>query len=228
MGRAYSWFAYIGLAAVSGSMLMGFRHSSDATAGAYVWNAALFVAYMAIHYVMMLPAFKTLVSGRPEGSMRERQLYVSVAIATWVLLYAVHRPLPGPGYELPGWLTFLGTCGFLLSFLAFLEGATFESMKGMLGIPGGEQTHTATAETPLLREGSYASVRHPMYRGFVFISLCSVIVNPNAAQLCWALVVAAGFVLFIPIEEGQLIRARGDEYQGYMKETPYRLLRGIW
>ncbi len=228
MGRAYSWFAYIGLTTVAGSLLAGFRHSPEAAASAYGFNAALLVAYMVIHYVMMLPAWKTLVSGRPEGSMRERQVYVSVAIASWVLLYAVHRPLPGPSVELPGWLTFLGTCGLLLSFLAFLEGATFESLKGLLGIPGGDQSHTATAETPLMTEGSYASVRHPMYRGFLFICLSSIIVNPNAAQLCWAVAVAAAFVLFIPIEEGQLIRARGDEYQSYMKETPYRLLRGIW
>jgi hypothetical protein len=50
----------------------------------------------------------------------------------------------------------------------------------------------------------------------------------DAAQLAWAVAIALTFLLFIPIEERQLLRARGEEYQAYMTVTRYRVFRGIW
>jgi protein-S-isoprenylcysteine O-methyltransferase Ste14 len=228
MERAYRWFAYMGLMVVSASLLLGFRHDAAAPASNAIFDFLAFAAYMAVHYLMLTPGWKRLTSGRPEGDLRERQIYVTVAVTTWVVLYAVHRPLPGPALELPVWIAYVGACGFLLSLLAFVEGATFESLKGLLGIPGGAHSHTATAQTPLMTEGSYASVRHPMYRAFLFMALSSLALHPNAAQLLWALVLTSAFVVFIPIEERQLIAARGDEYRRFMQATPYRLLRGVW
>jgi protein-S-isoprenylcysteine O-methyltransferase Ste14 len=224
----YAWFAYPGLMVVAAALLFGFRHAPSAPAMNFAFDGALFVLYMAIHYVMLTPAWKQLTTGRERGSIAERRLYVTVAILTWVGLYNVHRPLPGPAFALPGWVTYLGICGFLLSFLAFLEGATFERLAGLLGIPGAEQAWSASADTPLMTQGSYASVRHPMYRGATFMCLSSVVVHPNAAQLAWAVAVALTFVLFIPIEERQLLRARGEEYRAYMQVTRYRLLRRLW
>ncbi len=237
--RLYGWFAFMGLMVVSASMLMGFRyqpagalmgvqHTAGAPAVNYLINFVLYAAYMAVHWAMLQPWFKERLSGRAEGSTRERQVYVAVAVVTWAALYAAHRPLPGPGLELPAWIGFLGICGFLLSFHAFLEGATFESLGGLLGIPGAQQSHTASAATSLMTEGSYASVRHPMSRGFLFICVSSVAIHPNAAQLAWAIAIGASFVGFIPIEESQLLSARGAAYRRYMKATPYRLLKGVW
>jgi protein-S-isoprenylcysteine O-methyltransferase Ste14 len=224
----YSWFAYLGLMVVAAALLFGFRHAPDAPAINFVFDGALFMLYMAVHYVMLTPAWKRLVTGRERGSMAERRVYIAVAVLSWVGLYAVHRPLPGPAYALPAWVTYFGICCFLLSFLAFLEGATFERLAGLLGIPGAEQAWSAAADTPLMTQGSYASVRHPMYRGATFMCLSSVLVHPNAAQLVWAIGVALTFVLFIPIEERQLLRTRGEEYRAYMQITRYRLLRGLW
>lgn len=226
--RVYGWFASLGLMTVSAAMLVGFRHDPSAPALNYLWNALLFGAYVAVHYAMMTPRYKAFVSGRPEGSQAERRAYITVAIVTWVAVYAFHRPLPGPAIAQNPVTAFLGTSVFLLSFLAFLEGATFEGLKGLFGIPGVEQTHSAAAETPLLTSGSYASVRHPMYRGAVCMCLASVLVHLNAAQLAWAIAIAATFVLFIPLEERQLLRLRGEAYAVYMQVTRYRLLRGIW
>lgn len=224
----YGWFSYLGLMTVAASLLVGFRHDASAPAGNYAFNALLYAIYVAIHYVMMTPAFKKTLTGRPEGSPAERRLFITVAVATWVAVYALHRPVPGPAYTSGWWLIYAGTCAFLLSFLAFLEGATFESLRGLLGIPGAEQTHTAASVTPLFTTGSYASVRHPMYRGAICMGLASLLVHPHAAQLAWAIVIGATFIAFIPIEERQLLRARGDEYRAYMSVTRYRIVRGIW
>lgn len=226
--RVYGWFAYLGLMTVAAAMLVGFRHDPAAPAFNFLYDAILLAAYIAIHYLMLTPRYKTLVTGKPEGSQAERRVYIVVAIVTWVVVYATHRPLPGPAIAANPVVIYFGTCAFLLSFLAFLEGATFEGLKGLFGIPGVEQTHTAAARTPLLTTGSYASVRHPMYRGATCMCLASVLIHPNAAQLAWAIAIAATFILFIPLEERQLLRLRGDEYGVYMRVTRYRLLRGIW
>ncbi len=47
-------------------------------------------------------------------------------------------------------------------------------------------------------------------------------------QLLWTLLMGATFVAFIPVEEAQMITARGDDYKRYMKNTPYRLFQGLW
>jgi protein-S-isoprenylcysteine O-methyltransferase Ste14 len=226
--RIYGWFAYLGLMAVSASLLVGFRHDPSAPAAHYAFDAVLYLAYVAIHYAMLTPAFKKASTGHPEGTPSERRLYITVAVVTWVIVYALHRPLPGPGVVASPWVVYAGTCAFLLAFLAFLEGTTFDALKGLLGIPGTQQTHSVAGNTPLLTTGSYARVRHPMYRGATLMCLASVLVHPNAAQLAWALAIALTFLAFIPIEERQLLRARGDEYRSYMTVTRYRVFRGIW
>lgn len=226
--RLYAWFAYLGLMTVSASLLVGFRHDPSAPARNYLFDAALYLAYVAVHYVMMTPAFKKAVTGRPEGTPAERRVYITVAVLTWLLVYAVHRPLPGPGWAPNVWVVYFATCAFLLGLLAFLEGATFDALKGLLGIPGAQQTHSAAGTTPLVTTGSYASVRHPMYRGALFMGVASLAIHPNAAQLVWAIAIGLTFIAFIPIEERQLLRARGEEYRAYMEATRYRVLRGIW
>ena len=213
---------------VAASLLVGFRYDPAAPAINFAFDAALYLAYVAVHYAMMTPAFKRAVTGSPDGSPAERRAYIVVAVVTWVLVYVLHRPLPGPALQANHWVAYAGTCAFLLSFLAFLEGTTFEALRGFFGLPGAEQTHSVSRETPLLTDGSYAKVRHPMYRGAVFMGLSSIVIHPNAAQLVWALAIGATFLLFIPLEERQLLRARGDEYRAYMAVTQYRVFRGLW
>lgn len=228
MARLYTWFAFFGLATVTAAVLMGFRHDPAAPAGNYVFNGIAYAVFMAIHAAMMSPGYKRVTTGVPEGNPGERRIYTIVSVVTWLLLYAVHRPLPGPSLELPGWIHFVGYCGVLLGFFGFTEGGTFESFRGFFGVPGAAGSHSATTETPLQTEGSYASVRHPMYRGFTCLAAASLLIHPNAAQLVWGLTLALTFVVFIPIEEHQLLRARGDEYRAFMAKTPYRLFRGVW
>jgi protein-S-isoprenylcysteine O-methyltransferase Ste14 len=224
----YRAFAFLGLMVVSASLLYGFRHEAGAPASNYLFDAGLFAVYMLVHFVMMQPGFKRLISGSEAGGEGERRIYIAVSVVTWLAIVAIHRPLPGPVMEVPGWIQFAGLCGFLLSFFAFLEGGTFGAFAGFLGVPGTETTHSAAAETPLNTSGSYASVRHPMYRGAVLMCLASIVVHPNAAQLVWALALAATWVSFIPIEERQLRSSKPQAYADYMEATPYRLFRGVW
>ena len=67
----------------------------------------------------------------------------------------------------------------VLSVVAFFEFATFEKIGGLLGKPGTDLSHTVGSETPIMNEGPYASVRHPMYRAAFFITFSSLLVHPT-------------------------------------------------
>ncbi len=228
MRLLYSAFAYLGTMTIFAVFLYGFRFDASAPRINYFFDASIFAGFITIHLGMTRPWFKRAVYGKPDGSLRERQIYISIAVITWVTMLILHRPVPGIAWMLPNWVHFLGICLMLLCMVAFFEGATFAMLNGLLGVPGSAMSHSHGAETPLMTEGSYARIRHPMYRGALLFALSSLLVHPNAAQLMWALFFGGTFVAFIPFEEAQLIVARGEAYREYMRRTPYRLFPGIW
>lgn len=228
MRRLYWLFAFVGVMTPFAAFLYGFRYDPAAAPGNYGFNIALFAGFIFVHLVMTRPWFKRSLYGKPEGSSAERRLYVSIAIVSWVALLLLRRPLPGPSLTPPEWVRFLGVCLMLLSHLAFFEGATFTMLNGFLGVPGAAMSHSHGAETPLLTEGSYAKVRHPMYRAALLSGLFSLLIHPNAGQLLWAALFGGTFVAFIPFEESQLMQARGAAYRAYMQHTPHRLFPGVW
>jgi len=171
---------------------------------------------------------KQTVWGHPNGSHFERRVYITVSLLLWYAVLVFHLPVSGFTFQLPEWARFIAMLGFLLGVMAFFEGATFANIDGLLGVHGSTMSHSHGPETPLITEGAYSKVRHPMYRAALFAGVCSVFLHGTAASLLWALMIGATFLLFIPIEERQLVAARGDAYREYCKQTPYRLLRGVW
>lgn len=184
--------------------------------------------FIAVHLLMTMPPVKNALFGRPQSTPFERRVYITVTVVMLVGVYALHRPVPGFGFESPLWLQFLGLCLLQLAVVAFFEYATFPALASLLGVHGAQVSHSVGEETPLLTEGSYEEVRHPMYRAALGIAAASLLVHPNATQLLFAAMVSASFVGFIPFEERQLLRARPEGYATYMRQTPYRLLRGVW
>lgn len=228
MARLYSFITFVGLMAVPASFVMGWRYDATAPAMNYLFNVVAFLLFMGVHIIMLLPGFKKLVYGNPQSTSGERRIYVLVSVVTWILLYVVHKPVPGLALPEVAWVQFLGICLFLLGFLMFFEGVTFEFLHAFMGTPGIDLSHSTDTVTPLMTEGSYASVRHPMYRGAMTYTFASLLIHPHAGQLLFVVMVALGFILFIPFEERALIRSRGDEYLSYMKIVRYRVLPGIW
>jgi protein-S-isoprenylcysteine O-methyltransferase Ste14 len=229
MFRHFYWlFAVLGLMAVWASFIMGFRYEPGAPLGDFLFDLGIYAAFIAVHIVMTMPAFKKALYGASNGTPAERRIYIAITIVTWVLVYWVHRPIGGFGTIAPPWLQYIGLCAYLLCIVGFFEFATFDGLGALIGLPGVELSHSVGSETPLMTEGPYARVRHPMYRAAFFANACSLLIHPNAAQLVWAVMVSASFVGFIPFEERQLLRARGDAYRAYISQTPYRVFRGIW
>jgi protein-S-isoprenylcysteine O-methyltransferase Ste14 len=225
---SYWLFACLGLMTFSASFLMGFRYAADAPASNLWRDIAVYAAFIAVHIVMTMPAFKQAVYGNPAGTPVERRLYIAITVVTWLLVYGLHLPVGGFGYASPPWLQYIGYCAVLLGFMGFFEFANFELLASMLGVPGAPLAYSVGSESPLMTTGAYAQVRHPMYRAAFFIAFCSLLIYPNAAQLLFAVLVAGSFLAFIPFEEHQLLKARGDEYRAYIARTPYRVFRGVW
>jgi len=224
--RLYIAFAYVGLLAVPAAYITGWRHDPAAPTGNLWFDLVLFAVFIGIHFATTTAWFKGAFFGRPEGTSLERRVYISISIITWIALYILHKPVPGPAFAAPAWLQFTGLCCVLLGVVAFFEFATLEGLGDLLGVPGRELSHAAAA--PLMTEGPYASVRHPMYRAATLYMLASLLIHPNAGQLLFALLGALGFLAFVPIEERNLLRTRGDAYRNYMRVTRYRVFRGIW
>lgn len=225
---AYWVFAYLGLMTIWASFIMGFRYEPDAPAANLVFNIVIYSVFIAVHIVMTTPAFKKRVYGSRAGTPMERRIYIAIAVISWLLVYGLHRPVGGPGWIAPAWLHYIGICAFLLGVMGFFEFATFDMLGQLVGLPGAALSHSVGTETPLMTEGPYARVRHPMYRAALVANACSLLMWPNAAQLLFAVMISASFLGFIPFEERQLLTARGDEYRAYIGRTPYRIFPGIW
>ena len=187
--RPYRVFSYFGLGSLAGSLLWGFRHDAAAPGSAYLFNVALYGVRAAVHLTMTRGWFKEWVYGAPKGSLVERQVYIVTTVVTWLAVLWLHRPVPGFSLALPEVIRFAGCVGFVLSTFAFFEGVTFAALDGLLGVPGSAMTHSHGAETPLLREGQYGQVRHPMYRAALLMGTCAFVLHPNAGQLLWSVMI---------------------------------------
>jgi protein-S-isoprenylcysteine O-methyltransferase Ste14 len=226
--KLYALFAYIGVMVIPASFIMGFKYDPTAPASNYVYDIVLYLIYIGIHFLMTVPAFKKMVYGKPQGSSAERRVYVTISVVTWIVLYAVHKPLPGFEIAANQWIVFFGLCLVLVGQFAFFEFGNFDALNALFGVPGSGMSHSAGGETPLMTEGSYSKVRHPMYRAALILYMSSVIMHPNTAQLLFAVMVSLSFLVFIPIEEAGLIRGRGEQYRAYQQTVKWRVIRGIW
>lgn len=224
----YRAFAYFGLFSFFGALLYGFRYDSGASVGAYWFNIGLYAAFIVPHLIMTRPWFKRALWGRPYSTPRERRFYITVTVITWLGLFGLHQPVPGPSFALPGAIRFIGLVGFIICLLKFFQGKSFEAIDGLLGVPGSVTAYSHGPETPLFTDGAYAKVRHPMYQAAILAGICGLLINPQMGQLLWTLLIGATFISFIPAEEAQMMKARGDEYRQYRERTPYRLFRGLW
>jgi len=224
----YRAFAYFGLLSVFAALLFGFHYEPDASPLNYVWDVLIYAAFISPHLVMTRSWFKRAAMGNPAGSPAERRVYITISVVTWLAVFAFHLPVPGPAFELPSAVRFAGYVGFLLGLLLFFNGMTFAAIDGLLGIPGAVTSYAHGPEASLFTEGPYASVRHPMYRAVLLAGVSSLLVYAHLGQLFWVALLGASFIGFIPVEEAQLIAARGDDYRRYRQQTPWRLIRGIW
>lgn len=78
---------------------------------------------------------------------------------------------------------------------------------------------------PVVAEGPYALIRHPIYLAVVLVALGTLLAHPSRATACIALGVVAGVALKIPLEERVLRRLPDDRYRDYVARVPALLPR---
>lgn len=224
----YAFLGSFTLFSIHAIFLYGFRFDEHAPALNYLWNLLLYGVFIIPHLIMTRSWFKQRFWGEPAGHPRERRFYIFVTMVTWFAVIIFHRPVPGVALDLPGWAAFAGLVFFLMNVRRFFEGVTVDAIFGLLGVPGAPGAYSHGPETPLFTDGPYAQVRHPMYQAFMLAVLSSLLVHPHTSQLFWGIMLGGTFVAFIPVEEAQMIAARGEDYRAYMQKTPYRIIPGLW
>ena len=74
-------------------------------------------------------------------------------------------------------------------------------------------------ESSLIKNNSYQNVRHPIYRGLLFISLGICILSLSLIHL--ALLILLAYILRIKaLKEEERLKIKFPEYKKYMKEVP--------
>src|SRR5262245_40860449 len=207
----YWCFSYLGMMIIWAAFLLGFRYEQVAPSVNVLFNVLLYGAFVAIHIAMTMPSVKRALFRDRAGTPFERRVYIAITIVTWLALYWLHLPTGGLGWTAPIWLQYLGLCAYLLCLVAFFQFTKFADIGSFLGMPGSDLSHSAGAETPRMTDGPYAGVRHPMYQAALIAYCVSLSIHPNAGQLLFVVLLSATFIGFIPFEEYQLRRARGEE-----------------
>jgi len=74
-------------------------------------------------------------------------------------------------------------------------------------------------ESSLIKNNSYKYVRHPIYRGLLFISLGICILTLSLLHLC--LLISLIYILKIKaLKEEEMLKIKFPEYKEYIKEVP--------
>jgi protein-S-isoprenylcysteine O-methyltransferase Ste14 len=78
---------------------------------------------------------------------------------------------------------------------------------------------TAEPDQPLITDGLFGRIRHPIYAFSILLVLCTVVVVPTAAMATCGAALAALWVLKAHNEERHMLRQHGNAYAAYLART---------
>lgn len=108
----------------------------------------------------------------------------------------------------------------LLSLPFILSGIALNIWADNLFKKAGTTVKPLEPSTSLVTSGPFSFVRHPMYSGFILILIGVAIALGNTLGFLGPLVMFLVLnYIFIPYEEGDLIKDFGQEYLDYKKKT---------
>ena len=192
---------------------------------AFALSAAGLLVAVPIHWASVSRGAlgEALGAGRGEGAARLLGTF-SGALETVCLagLWLAPQPRWGPGL-LPG--PVVEPVGLPLNLvqvlvpLPLLAAGAFLGIRGVMDV-GLEVADTHRVPDRLVTTGVYGTVRHPQYLGWTLAHVALSI----ALSATWALLFTPAllFVIFCIswAEEGDLVRAYGDEYREYRDRVP--------
>ena len=145
--------------------------------------------------------------------------WIPLAVA-WIALSILALSRQGPPFGLPDfartpWYSILRWAATLLGVAALA--ATIKCWSRM----GKDWRMAVTAEPdqPLITDGPFGRVRHPIYAFSILLVLCTVVVVPTG----WMAACGAGLVALWVVkahnEERHMLRQHGDDYARYLART---------
>ena len=177
---------------------------------------------LGIYFAQHDPALlERRMKGGPAAEQEPTQKIIITLLMIGLLLTLV-VPALGRRWHwstVPVWLALLADAGIVASFAVF-----FVVMK--------QNSYAATtvrveAGQPLVSNGLYGVVRHPMYSGALLLMICI----PPALGSTWSLLL---LILVLPvlawrlIDEERVLRRDLPGYADYCRRVRYRLIPGVW
>jgi protein-S-isoprenylcysteine O-methyltransferase Ste14 len=188
-------------------------------------NVLLLGLFAVQHTIMARPAFKAWWT-RIIPAAAERSTFVLASCACLCLMFWQWRPMPeiiwDPQYPVVrGVLYGLCALGFgivLYSTMLIDHFDLFGLRQVVLHVRKKDYTHP-----PFMERSLYRLIRHPLMLGFIIAFWATP--TMTAGHLLFA-IVTTGYMLFgIQVEERDLVRFLGDDYNQYRKRTPMLLPR---
>lgn len=190
---------------------------------AIVIDMALFTIFAIHHSIFARTGVKAWIA-RATPRL-ERTIYVVVASVLFIGVMTLWQPVPGVVWRVgsPVSLLLIGVqiAGVVLTLVAAGELDVF-------ALAGVRQAIGRATDRPaaLVRTGTYAFVRHPVYFAWLLMVWPSPLLTGSRAL--FAAVSTAYLVLAIPIEERTLRRAFGPAYDDYARTVRWRLLPFVY
>jgi len=190
------------------------------TVAAVVIDVALLALFAVQHSVMARGAFKRRWT-RIVPPSAERSTYVLASSVCLVVLVAAWHPITDDVWRVSAqpWrtlLTVVALAGWAIVLLStfLIDHFDLFGLRQVLARLRGRQPAEHEFATPLL----YRVVRHPIYLGF----LIAFWVTPRMTlgHLLFAVATTGYILLAVRLEERDLIRAFGQQYQDYRRQVP--------
>ena len=126
--------------------------------------------------------------------------------------------------------------GYAVQLLAILLTARSSARLDVLDLAGVRPFLSARAGDPELAEGAehvplvtnglYAVVRHPLY--FAWMLLVFAAPHITMTRLTFAVLSTSYLAIAIPFEERSLIRVFGVDYREYQRRVRWRMIPGVY
>lgn len=193
--------------------------SDGGIAANLVVDLLLLLAFSLQHSVMARPAFKRWwMQWIPEPV--ERSTYVLASSLVLILLFAVWRPLGGPGWSVDGMAANVLYGTYAVGCLLLLASTFAIDHFDLFGL---RQVWLHLRDRPYVQIkfktlGPYRLVRHPIYVGWLLIIWATP--TMTVTHLLFAIGTTAYILIGIRFEEKDLIDHLGDDYRRYRENVP--------
>lgn len=191
------------------------RGAAAATGSALFVNLLLVAAFGAVHSLMARPAFKRAwINARAE-----RGVYLLVSGLTLAALCRLWQPIAEPVlWRAPDGTATIAVLALFFAGLALVGWAVMSI--DALHFHGLRQARSdSPVDPPFSVRGPYRFVRHPIQTGLIVALWASPVMSLGHAQLA-LLFTTYSVIATLRLEERDLRRGIGDEYERYRQRVP--------